>query len=273
MKYFFVILAILNTNYSIAMGDHIPPSIPYEVKMLDPQFRKVTLVWIGSGDDIREGQAAGYEVGYSLSEPGKNATWDQFESVSFTIHSNPNDKLIKAVLDIEDFSLSGFLAVRAFDEARNYSSPSLSIPFAVESSLSGPNFTADSEQALVAGYHADGRKLLACVAMAANHELPGVFYEGAMRCHAPFKGKRLSHQLFRFIKSRPSLAWQQNTLGSIPVNALMLGTYYGKKAHACRIHHKDGSVVSGYVSYLGCAIGLAGEWEQNRDYEVLVEEK
>mgnify|MGYP001174467439 CR=1 FL=1 len=275
MKLLLIMGAFLGSAYGAA--DTIPPSTPYGLAMVDSEYQAVTLAWVGSGDDDREGMAAGYEVAYSLQPLDQAGSWQQGQTLSFELQSGPRDKLIKALLDIEDINLNGYLTVRAFDAAGNYSLPSHSITFQVVSPLSGPRFTDEVADAVVSGEHADGRTLLACVALVGRFQVPGVSYEGAEGCYITHQARRRAYNPFRYIQARPGVAWQESLPDSFPGKAMELGQYYATPVFSCRAREEDGSMVSGTLRKMtptmrgSCTTGLGEYSGRFKSYDVLVE--
>ncbi|MEM9488009.1 MAG: fibronectin type III domain-containing protein, partial [Myxococcota bacterium] len=100
--------------------DEVQPGAPQEMSVLDTIDRQLNAIFVAPGDDLTEGMVTGYEVRYQAAEPITENNFLQARLAATTIFPEQPGTMQEFTLDNLVPRTHYYVAVRAFDECKNY---------------------------------------------------------------------------------------------------------------------------------------------------------
>ena len=277
IKTFLSIAIMMNILFFMATianaADTTPPSQPKHLEVLSKGLNSLQIQWIGSGDDEREGKAAGYIVKKSTKKIRNIEDWTKATDVSFRLKSKPAEKQIRIYIGSMTMGDKGFIAVRAFDDNQNFSTISNNIRFEIADPFTSlnANFTKDIDQAWNSGYEADQSPIYACVSYVSGALIPGKYWGNWRGCHSVVNEREVEYRTFRFVKDTADQSWQAAEGGKIPEAGVIYGRNQQQLLFICRGPINDG-VHIGFTQkgQKGCIVPWGGVKHTLDVFDVLV---
>ena len=268
MIHLLIIAFFSSQSLFASLVDEEYPSTPYnpEISYNDDQMN---LTWIGSGDDGRDGQAQGYLLRWGQTPIQSEDDWNKANVIEFVITSDKESKLIKASTKNIKIGAAGYISIRAFDEAKNFSAIAESLYFKwLDPFISVEGFvTKSKEESLALGYEADGKDLFACIGLKKNDLVPGKMAKHLGSCHIALEKEDQTNS-FRYLIRDENYIWLNSSQDWYP-HAIRMGSINEIDAFICRTKFAEGVHLGYVIKGSGCHFGYSGKKMLSKVFEIL----